>query len=154
MSSGETERGPALRREGRPIARTLAPAAGMRSNRDSMATLFEQLGGFAAVSKIVSDFYDRVLDRDILAPYFDDVDMRRLMDHQTKFIASVLGGPASYSNDALRQIHAHLNIDRPAFDAMKEELAASLAAHGVPPRDVIGVIEDIEARAGYVITRR
>jgi len=119
-----------------------------------MTTLFEQLGGFATVSKIVSDFYDRVLDRDILAPYFENVDMQRLVGHQTKFIASVLGGPASYSNDALRQIHARMDIDRAAFDAMKEELSASLAAHGVTPRDVAQVMEDIEARAGYVITRR
>jgi hemoglobin len=126
----------------------------MRFNRIAMATLFEQLGGFATVSRIVSDFYDRVLDRDILAPYFDDVDMQRLVEHQTKFIASVLGGPASYSNEALRQIHARLNIDRAAFDAMKEELAASLGAHGVSTKDVAEVMEDIEARAGYVITRR
>jgi len=118
-----------------------------------VGTLFDELGGFAAVSRIVSDFYDRVLDRDILAPYFADVDMRRLVDHQTKFIASMLGGPASYSNEALRQIHARLNIDRAALDAMKEELAASLLAHGVSSRDVANVMADIEARAGYVITR-
>jgi hemoglobin len=119
-----------------------------------MTTLFEQLGGFAAVSKIVSDFYDRALDRDILAPYFENVDMQRLVEHQTKFIASVLGGPASYSNEALRQIHARMDIDTGAFNAMKEELAASLAAHGVAPGDVAQVMEEIEARAGYVITRR
>jgi len=118
-----------------------------------VATLFDELGGFVAVSRIVSDFYDRVLDHDILAPYFADVDMRRLVDHQTKFIASMLGGPASYSNEALRQIHARLNIDRAAFDAMKEQLGASLLAHGVSSRDVTNVIADIEARAGYVITR-
>jgi hemoglobin len=118
-----------------------------------MATLFERLGGFSAVSKIVSDFYDRVLDRDDLAPYFDGVDMRHLVDHQTKFVASVMGGPASYSNEALRQVHARLNIDRAAFDAVKEELRASLVAHGVSPQDVAHVMEEIEARAGYVISR-
>jgi len=50
-------------------------------------TPFEKYGGFATVSKIVMVFYDRVLDSDIMAPFFDDVDMRRLTDHQTKFIS-------------------------------------------------------------------
>jgi hypothetical protein len=36
---------------------------------------------------------------------------------------------------------------------MKEELQASLLAHGVSSRDVTSVMADIEARAGYVITR-
>jgi hemoglobin len=41
------------------------------------------MGGFAKVRLLVSEFYDRVLDSDTLAPYFDGIDMRRLIDHQT-----------------------------------------------------------------------
>lgn len=118
-----------------------------------MATLFEQMGGFVSVSRIVSDFYDRVLERDILAPYFENVDMRRLIDHQTKFISSLLGGPAAYSNEILRQTHARLNIDRAAFDAMCEELEAALVAHGLTPQQVGMVMAEVEARAPYVVVR-
>jgi hemoglobin len=39
--------------------------------------LFTRYCGFATVSWIVSDFYGRVLDNDLLAPYFVGVDMRR-----------------------------------------------------------------------------
>ena len=53
-----------------------------------MATMFEKYGGFAKVSRIVSSFYDKALDSPILAPYFTGVDMRRLIDHQTKFASS------------------------------------------------------------------
>jgi truncated hemoglobin YjbI len=34
------------------------------------ATLFERVGGFARVRLMVSDFYERVLDSTLLAPYF------------------------------------------------------------------------------------
>jgi hemoglobin len=48
-------------------------------------TLYDQLGGFSVVRKLVSDFYDRVLEEDDLAPFFKDTDMAHLIDHQTKF---------------------------------------------------------------------
>jgi hemoglobin len=56
----------------------------------------------------VLSFYDRVLTSATIAPFFADVDMRRLVDHQAKFISSVMGGPSSYSTAALREVHAHL----------------------------------------------
>lgn len=54
-----------------------------------VSSLFEKYGGFAAISKIVMDFYGRVLDSDEIGHFFDDVEMGRQIDHQTKFIAQV-----------------------------------------------------------------
>lgn len=51
-------------------------------------TLFQKYGGFAALSKLVLTFYDRLLDSPRLAPYFANTDMRTLVDHQTKFVAT------------------------------------------------------------------
>jgi len=67
-------------------------------------TIFERYGGFSAVRRIVSDFYDRVLDSPVIAHHFEKVDMKRLLDHQARFIAAVTGGPASYSDEHLRRI--------------------------------------------------
>lgn len=69
-------------------------------------TIFERYGGFAKVSRIVSSFYDKILESPITSTYFDNIDMRRLIDHQTKFIAYVMGGPASYTNDQLERVHS------------------------------------------------
>jgi hypothetical protein len=66
--------------------------------------MFERYGGFAKISKIVSDFYGRVLDSPIMGPYFEESDMKRLIDHQTKFIASIMGGPASHPQEWLGRI--------------------------------------------------
>jgi hemoglobin len=115
-------------------------------------TLFETYGGFAQISKVVMAFYDKALDSDILGPYFDDIDMRQLIDHQTKFIASVMGGPASFSNDALREVHAGLNIDRPSFEEMARVLAETLAEFNMKAEDVSTVMAQIEARAPVIIT--
>ena len=114
-------------------------------------TMFERYGGFAAVSKVVMSFYDRAMDSDILAPYFEDVDMRRLVDHQTKFVSSVMGGPASYTNDALQRVHAHLEIDRAAFSEMILLFQETLEDLEFDEEDIEVVMADLQARAPYII---
>ena len=52
-------------------------------------------------SRIVMLFYDKILDSDQVGNYFEDIDMKKLIDHQTKFVASITGGPASFSDDML-----------------------------------------------------
>jgi hemoglobin len=117
-------------------------------------TIFERNGGFGSVGRIVLDFYDRVLDDDVLGPYFEDVDMRRLIDHQTKFMATVMGGPASYSDETLQQVHAHLGIDHEAFGQMLVVLRATLSDHGFSSADVDAVARAMQAREGVIVAQR
>lgn len=117
-----------------------------------MATsIFNRYGGFASVSKIVMEFYDLVLDSDIAGDYFVDVDMPTLVDHQTKFIASIMGGPASYSNEALERIHAHLDISKEAFEEIVSLLRMTLEDFELDPADVDQVIDGIRARERYIV---
>ena len=116
-------------------------------------TLFEKYGGFSSVSKVVLSFYDRVLDNDDIGPFFDDVDMAKMVDHQTKFISSLLGGPASYTDVQLRNLHAHLAISDAQFDLLEEILTETLAAHGFDDEDIDAVLAEIEARRVHVIGR-
>ena len=117
------------------------------------SSLFEKYGGFASISKIVFAFYDKAIDSDVIGPYFEDIDMRRLVDHQTKFIASVMGGPASFTDDALRNVHADLEIGREAFEEMAYLLRETLEEFGIQPADVDTVMNEIERRAHLVVTR-
>lgn len=64
---------------------------------------------------IVVMFYDRLLDDETLADYFVDSDMQALVQHQTNFISSVMGGPGGVSDARLRRSHQSLNIDTNAF---------------------------------------
>lgn len=117
-------------------------------------SMFERYGGFARVSKVVMAFYDRVLDSDRLWAYFEHVDMRRLIDHQTKFIAGTMGGPVSFTDERLREVHAHLGIDRDDFEEMTSIMAATLADFGFAPDDVALVIHEIEAKAPLIVAPR
>lgn len=115
-------------------------------------TMFERYGGFASVSKIVMAFYDKALDSDIIGHHFEDVEMSRQIDHQTKFIASVMGGPAAYTDDALHRVHAHLKINQEQFDEMTALLEETLEEFDFDRTDIDEVMGHIRARARHIIT--
>jgi len=117
----------------------------------SQHTLFDKYGGFSSVSKIVLDFYDTLLDSDDIGPFFDDIDMSRMVDHQTKFIASLLGGPASYTDRQLKQLHSHLDIQDSHFDELKAVLQNTLLEHGVETSDIAAVLQEFENRRGLIV---
>lgn len=115
-------------------------------------SMFERYGGFANVSKIVMAFYDKVLDSDIIGGYFENIDMPALIEHQTKFIASVMGGPAAYSDEALHRLHAHLAISRPEFEEMAVLLEETLEDFELEQADINEIIGGVKSRARHVIT--
>ena len=115
-------------------------------------SILDRYGGFPFLSRIVMTFYDRVLDSDDLAPYFEDVDMRRLIDHQTKFIAFLMGGPASYTNEHLAQVHARLGIDRPSFEVMIQTMRDTLEEFEMEEADIAAVVHELHSRAPWIIS--
>jgi hemoglobin len=116
-------------------------------------SLFQKYGGFAKVSRVVLTFYDKVLDSDQIGDFFDEIDMSRLVDHQTKFISSLLGGPAAYTDERLKQLHAHIGISDQDFDEMAKLLGEALADNGFEPGDRDAVIREIEARRSYIVSQ-
>ncbi|MFC7218822.1 group 1 truncated hemoglobin [Streptomyces polyrhachis] len=102
-------------------------------------SIYDSIGGAAAVDAAVEDFYLRVLDDPELAPYFTGVDVRRLKGHQRAFIGAALGGPEAYEGRGMGEAHARLGITPEHFDRVVGHLVATLAALGVP-QETIGEI--------------
>lgn len=117
----------------------------------SEQTLYEKYGGFSQVSKIVLAFYDTLLDNDDIGPFFDNVDMSKMVDHQTKFIASLLGGPAAYTDNQLKQLHSHLDIKESHFDELEQILRDTLLDHGVASDDVEAVVSEFSKRRNLIV---
>jgi hemoglobin len=114
-------------------------------------SIFNRYGGFAKVSRIVSDFYRGVLGHPVLAPYFAHVDMPTLIDHQTKFMATVMGGPASFTNEHLARVHAPHHIDGAAFAALVVVLRETLEDHDLDETDIALVVREVQARRPYIV---
>ena len=115
-------------------------------------TLFNKYGGYATLARVVQDYYAKAQDSDILSPYFDGADMRGLMKHQTEFLGSLMGGPQSYSNQELKQIHRHFDITDTAFNTMMKLMCESLEhAHFEDP-DIDLIMDKMRRRRRYIVT--
>ena len=123
---------------------------------DSMSTLFEQLGGEAAVNGAVDLFYRRVLADDRIAHFFDDVDMDRQAAKQKAFLTMAFGGPHNYSGQDMRNGHAHLvkrGLNDTHFDAVAENLGATLKEMGVGQDLIDQVLAIAESTRNDVLNR-
>lgn len=116
-------------------------------------TLFEQAGGFAQVRKIVSAFYDRVLETPSLQPYFANVRMPRLIDHQTQFITYAMGGPARVADETLRRAHAPLGVTQADFETLVAVLRETLLDADLDPADVESVLREVRKREGLIVSK-
>jgi hemoglobin len=97
-------------------------------------SLFEQLGGDAAVEGAVDAFYSRVLADSRIKDFFEGTDMKRQARKQRAFLTMAFGGPSKYTDKAMRAGHAHLverGLSDEHFDAVVENLATTLREMGV-----------------------
>ncbi|HEY5602642.1 MAG TPA: group 1 truncated hemoglobin [Gammaproteobacteria bacterium] len=98
-------------------------------------SLYEKIGGDAAVNAAVDIFYRKVLADKRISQFFEGVDMDRQAAKQKAFLTYAFGGPNKYSGKDMRDGHAHLvkrGLNDSHFDAVMENLGATLQELNVP----------------------
>lgn len=102
---------------------------------DTTTTLYEQIGGEAAVNAAVDIFYRKVLSDHRIYRFFDHTDMEQQAAKQKAFLTMAFGGPNNYTGVDMRKAHERLvklGLDDSHFDAVIENLAATLQELNVP----------------------
>jgi methyl-accepting chemotaxis protein len=120
-------------------------------------TLFDAIGGEAAVDAACDLFYDKVLADDRLSHFFADANIERLKEMQRAFLSKALGGPDEYSGRDLTAAHAHLvkmGLDDDHFDAVAHHLAATLAELGVVDDVAMSVLSVVESTRDAILGRK
>jgi len=114
-------------------------------------SLYDKYGGFETVSKIVHRFYEKILESELLEPYFEHIDMKRLMNHQTQFFSSIMGGPVTYDNGQLGKIHSRLNITDEAFAEVVELLEEVLEDFEMENKDIETLRNIVESTKSQIV---
>ncbi|WP_162798085.1 group I truncated hemoglobin [Sulfitobacter sp. JL08] len=114
-------------------------------------SIFDKYGGIRILRHVIMDYYDRVLDSDVIGHFFEDTDMVKLIDHQTKFFTMVLGGPAHFSDARLASAHKHMRLSHVEFDEAVLLLNETLADAHFAQDDQNTVIAAIEARRRILV---
>ncbi|MEE9397600.1 MAG: group 1 truncated hemoglobin [Methylococcales bacterium] len=98
-------------------------------------TLFNRIGGEAAVNAAVDVFYRKVLADDRIKQFFEGIDMDKQFAKQKAFLTMAFGGPSNYTGEDMRKGHAHLvkqGLNDSHFDAVMENLGAAMEELNVP----------------------
>ncbi len=114
-------------------------------------SLYEKLGGQAAVVAVVEEFYKRILADDRINFIFDQTDMDRLKRHQAAFISFAVGGPNHYTGRSMQKAHKGLNITPEQFQIVAMHLSDSLANFDVDQESIDQVIEKVTSLKDDVI---
>ena len=116
-------------------------------------SMFERYGGFAKINRIVMSFYEKMTTSPITKNYFKKTNMKRLIDHQTKFIASMMDGPASYTNEHLERVHARLGITETAFKETVDLLTETLEDFDFEDSDIKQVEGEVMSRKNHIVKK-
>ncbi len=95
-------------------------------------SIYEEIGGDAAVNAAVDIFYRKVLSDDRIAHFFDTVDMEAQHQKQKAFLTMAFGGPNNYTGKDMRAAHKHMNLTEEHFNAVAEALVGTLKDLDVP----------------------
>ena len=132
----------------------MAVFAVIRHDLQMAQTLFDKYGGVPVVTRIVRDFYKRVMRRPNLRRYFEEVPLERLIHHQIRFVSMAMGKPPlNYSNAALHAAHASRGITKASFDLMIALFMDALAAEDIEPDDLEQIVSALRARQEMVVSK-
>ena len=121
------------------------------STAGSNASLYERIGGAAAIEALVDRFYVRVIADDGLRPYFDHVALDKLQRMQVEFFSAALDGPVSYGGRSMIHAHQGRRITRLHLQAFVDHLFATLADYALSDDDRYAIISRINTCADDVI---
>ena len=122
------------------------------ARKQATPTLYDQLGGAAAIEATVDQFYERVLADPALKPFFAATNMRWLRKRNIQFFTQALGGPAEYAGKGMREAHAKLPIQLEHFNLVAGHLTDTLKALGVPQPLINQVIAAVAPLSEQIVT--
>jgi hemoglobin len=97
-----------------------------------MADLYERLGGLDAITAVVDSFAARCAADDRINPKFARTDIPRLKKMLVDQICEATGGPCTYTGRSMRETHDGMAVTAGEFDALVEDLSATLDEFDVP----------------------
>lgn len=98
--------------------------------------------GRVRLAELVTAFYGEVLRSPRLAHFFRSVPMGGLIEHQATFMATVMGGPPSYSAPEIEAAHHRLGISDDDFEEMLRLLEQAFREFEIDAADTGAVISE------------
>jgi hemoglobin len=111
-------------------------------------TLYERLGKGPAITAVVDDFVARCAADSRINGKFARTDVPRLKEKLVEQISSATGGKVEYTGRNMRETHDGMGVTAGEFDALVEDLVATLKQFNVPEKEqtaLLGILGPLRA---------
>jgi hemoglobin len=95
-------------------------------------TLYDRLGGKAAIDQVVEDFVANIAADPSIFPKFAKTDIPKLKRLLSEQICEATGGPCKYTGRDMKTTHKGMNVTTAEFNATGAALAKALDKNKVP----------------------
>jgi hemoglobin len=105
--------------------------------------LYERLGGKDAVVAVVDEFVARCAADGRINGKFARTDVPRLKAMLVEQVSAATGGPVTYTGRSMRETHDGMSVTAGEFDALVEDLVATLNQFNVPQaeqQELLGIL--------------
>ncbi len=116
-------------------------------------TLYERLGGEAAIKAVVDEFVTNVGADTRINKFFANANLDRLKGHLVNQIGQASGGPQQYTGRDMKTAHAGMGIDGAAFDALVEDLVKALDKFSVPEQEKSELLAVLGPMKGDIVEK-
>jgi hemoglobin len=114
-------------------------------------TLFDRLGGRVAITAVVDDFVARCAADSRINPKFARTDVGRLKAMLVDQVSAATGGKVEYTGRSMSDTHRGMQVTAGEFDALVEDLVATLNQFNVPDAAQSGLLGIIGPLRGDIV---
>ncbi|OLU15424.1 MULTISPECIES: group 1 truncated hemoglobin [unclassified Pseudomonas] len=116
-------------------------------------SLYRDLGEKPGITRIVEGMLINVAGDPRIVQFFAKVDIAGLRDKLVDKFCVIAGGPCVYTGDSLEESHKGQNLSPSHFNALVENLQASMDSQGVPTPVQNRLLARLAALRGQVIEK-
>lgn len=116
-------------------------------------SLYRDLGEKPGITRIVEGMLINVAGDPRIVQFFTKVDIAGLRDKLVDKFCVIAGGPCVYTGDSLEESHKGQNLSPSHFNALVENLQASMDSQGVPTPVQNRLLARLAALRGQVIEK-
>ena len=114
-----------------------------QAGQPTQKSLYDRLGGKPAITAVIEQFVANVANDKRINDRFATTDIPRLKKNLVDQVCTASGGPCLYTGRDMKTTHAGMRITTADFNALVEDLIASLDKFKVPEaekKELLGIL--------------
>ena len=137
--------------QSKDAAMTDTTVAAVIADSAAAASLYDRLGGQAAITSVVDSFVAIVAKDARINKKFARSDVARVKAMLVEQVCAQTGGPCTYTGRSMKDSHRNMGVTEGEFNALVEDLVTTLDAFNVAKKEQDELLGALSAMKGDIV---